>query len=126
MPLCVLQVNGVKEVADYVSKLRRVGKGLGVYQFDAVSQPLKLAALETHSLKCKRVVHELKKIFAIAALPSLPHNMSCYVARKNMLCGYERISSLISSAAELSWDLQELAAKVAGTANPPEVPAPAA
>lgn len=32
-----VQVNGVKEAADYVAKLRRVGKGLGVYQFDAVS-----------------------------------------------------------------------------------------
>ena len=32
-----MQVNGVKEAADYVAKLRRVGKGLGVYQFDAVS-----------------------------------------------------------------------------------------
>ena len=30
---CV-QVNGVKEVSDYVTKLRRVGKGLGVFQFD--------------------------------------------------------------------------------------------
>lgn len=28
------QVHGVKECADYVAKLRRVGKGLGVYQFD--------------------------------------------------------------------------------------------
>lgn len=27
----------MKEHADYVAKLRRVGKGLGVYQFDAVS-----------------------------------------------------------------------------------------
>jgi len=31
------QVNGVKECADYVAKLRRVGKGLGVYMFDDVS-----------------------------------------------------------------------------------------
>jgi ferritin heavy chain len=29
------QVTGVKEAADFVSKLRRVGKGLGVYQLDA-------------------------------------------------------------------------------------------
>lgn len=29
------QVGGVKEHADFVAKLRRVGKGLGVYQFDA-------------------------------------------------------------------------------------------
>lgn len=28
------QVHGVKECADYVAKLRRVGKGLGVYQID--------------------------------------------------------------------------------------------
>ena len=35
-----MQVNGVKESADYVAKLRRVGKGLGVYQFDAVSLPV--------------------------------------------------------------------------------------
>lgn len=28
------QVNGVKECADYVAKLRRVGKGLGVYMLD--------------------------------------------------------------------------------------------
>ena len=34
-----LQVNGVKEVSDYVAKLRRVGKGLGVYQFDQASWP---------------------------------------------------------------------------------------
>ena len=34
--LNVVQVNGVKEAADFVSKLRRVGKGLGVYQLDAV------------------------------------------------------------------------------------------
>ena len=33
------QVNGVKEVSDYVAKLRRVGKGLGVYQFDQASWP---------------------------------------------------------------------------------------
>ncbi len=33
------QVHGVKECADYVAKLRRVGKGLGVYQFDDVSLP---------------------------------------------------------------------------------------
>ena len=31
-----LQVGGVKEISDYVTKLRRVGKGLGVYQFDQV------------------------------------------------------------------------------------------
>ena len=30
------QVGGVKEHADMVAKLRRVGKGLGVYQFDKV------------------------------------------------------------------------------------------
>lgn len=28
------QATGVKQVADYVSQLRRVGRGLGVYQFD--------------------------------------------------------------------------------------------
>ncbi|KAG1668325.1 hypothetical protein FOA52_011222 [Chlamydomonas sp. UWO 241] len=28
------QVEGVKQVSEYVSQLRRVGKGLGVYQFD--------------------------------------------------------------------------------------------
>lgn len=28
------QAGGVRQVADYVSKLRRVGKGLGVYEFD--------------------------------------------------------------------------------------------
>lgn len=28
------QVNAVKQVSEYVSQLRRVGKGLGVYQFD--------------------------------------------------------------------------------------------
>ena len=50
--LSVLKVSGVKEVADYVSKLRRVGKGLGVYQFDAVSQSLKLASLIASSLGC--------------------------------------------------------------------------
>jgi ferritin heavy chain len=31
------QVHGVKECADYVAKLRRVGKGLGVYMMDDVS-----------------------------------------------------------------------------------------
>lgn len=34
------QSRSVKEVAEYVSQLRRVGKGLGVYEFD-----LKLAGL---------------------------------------------------------------------------------
>ena len=34
------QVGGVKEHADMVAKLRRVGKGLGVYQFDKVSVEL--------------------------------------------------------------------------------------
>lgn len=29
-------MEGVKEVADYVAQLRRVGKGLGVWQFDKV------------------------------------------------------------------------------------------
>lgn len=29
------QVNSVKQVSEYVSQLRRVGKGLGVFQFDA-------------------------------------------------------------------------------------------
>ena len=29
-----MQAKGVKEVAEYVAKLRRVGKGLGVYEFD--------------------------------------------------------------------------------------------
>ena len=33
MLLCV-QAGGVKEVADYVSQLRRVGKGHGVYHWD--------------------------------------------------------------------------------------------
>lgn len=28
------QVQSVKQVAEYVSQLRRVGKGLGVFQFD--------------------------------------------------------------------------------------------
>lgn len=28
------QAGGVRQVADYVSKLRRVGKGLGFYEFD--------------------------------------------------------------------------------------------
>eukprot|EP00951_Prasinocladus_malaysianus_P024436 scaffold210993_cov48-Prasinocladus_malaysianus.AAC.2 len=28
------QVEAIKEVAEYVSQLRRVGKGLGVFQFD--------------------------------------------------------------------------------------------
>jgi ferritin heavy chain len=28
------QVQSVKEVAEYVSQLRRVGKGLGVFEFD--------------------------------------------------------------------------------------------
>ncbi len=30
-----VQAEGVKEVSDYVAQLRRVGKGLGVYEFDA-------------------------------------------------------------------------------------------
>jgi hypothetical protein len=29
-----MQAAGVRQVADYVSKLRRVGKGLGMYEFD--------------------------------------------------------------------------------------------
>ena len=37
-PRCALfpgwQVEAVKKVSEYVSQLRRVGKGLGVYQFD--------------------------------------------------------------------------------------------
>jgi hypothetical protein len=32
--LCVVQVDSVKQHAVYVSQLRRVGKGLGVYIFD--------------------------------------------------------------------------------------------
>ncbi len=28
------QVKSVKQVAEYVAQLRRVGKGLGVYEFD--------------------------------------------------------------------------------------------
>ena len=32
--LLVEQVESVKKVAEFVSQLRRVGKGLGVYQFD--------------------------------------------------------------------------------------------
>lgn len=31
---CTLQVESVKKVSEFVSQLRRVGKGLGVYQFD--------------------------------------------------------------------------------------------
>jgi ferritin heavy chain len=39
LPLCccrrvLLQVKSVKQVAEYVSQLRRVGKGLGVWEFD--------------------------------------------------------------------------------------------
>lgn len=41
MPVCTAegaflqdQVDAVKQVSEYVSQLRRVGKGLGVYQFD--------------------------------------------------------------------------------------------
>jgi hypothetical protein len=31
---CWLQVKSVKQVAEYVSQLRRVGPGLGVWEFD--------------------------------------------------------------------------------------------
>ncbi len=31
-----LQAQGVKEVSDYVAQLRRVGKGLGVWEFDKI------------------------------------------------------------------------------------------
>jgi len=31
---CVLQVDSVKQHAVYVSQLRRIGKGVGVYIFD--------------------------------------------------------------------------------------------
>lgn len=30
------QAQGVKEVSDYVAQLRRVGKGLGVWEFDKI------------------------------------------------------------------------------------------
>ena len=29
-----MQADAVKEISDFVAKLRRVGKGLGVYEFD--------------------------------------------------------------------------------------------
>lgn len=34
MHVSAAQAGGVKEIADYVAQLRRVGRGLGVYEFD--------------------------------------------------------------------------------------------
>jgi ferritin heavy chain len=38
------QVQSVKQVAEYVSQLRRVGKGLGVFQFDQYLEEQQAAA----------------------------------------------------------------------------------
>ena len=33
------QAEAIKQVSEYVSQLRRVGKGLGVFEFDRCSRP---------------------------------------------------------------------------------------